>query len=195
MRIVITGAAGFIGSQTAHMLLKSGHEVVGIDSMTNYYDPLIKVARLSRLVQTSNFSFQKLDLAKDDCRDLFDRDTTVIHLAAQPGVRASWSEFESYASANVTATKHVLDAALDCGVPRVIYASSSSVYGNSSDYPTTETAPLEPMSPYAVSKLAGEQLCRLYASERGLHTTSLRYFTVYGRPSADISPPPYRSSA
>lgn len=180
MRIVITGAAGFIGSQTAHLLLSSGHDVIGIDSMTNYYDPLIKVARVAQLVQTSNFSFQKRDLAKDDCRDLLDQDTVVIHLAAQPGVRASWSEFESYANANVTATKHLLDAALECGVPRVIYASSSSVYGNSSDFPTTETAPLEPMSPYAVSKLAGEQLCRLYASERGLHTTSLRYFTVYG---------------
>ena len=179
MRFIITGATGFIGTTTALALLDAGHLVHGIDEMSDYYDPALKRMNLSALHEHSNFSFSPRDLTSG-CEDLFEGAEVVIHLAAQPGVRKSWLDFTSYARANVEATKHVLDLSLRFGVQRVVYASSSSVYGNATRYPTPESTQPSPSSPYAVTKLAGEQLCGVFALEHGLSTVSLRYFTVYG---------------
>lgn len=180
MRIIITGVAGFIGSTTAHHFLELGHSVIGIDSFTTYYDRAHKEQNLASLTPSEGFSFHQLDVAQDLLDPLFANADAVVHLAGQPGVRRSWMEFDSYLEANVKGTREVLDAALRHGIDRVVYASSSSVYGNASTYPTAEHHPTNPLSPYAVTKLAGEQLCSLYASERKLDTVSLRYFTVYG---------------
>jgi len=180
MRIVITGAAGFIGSTTSALLLDAGHDVVGIDSLTPYYNASLKQQSIADLLSRPRFSFFTHDVATE----LFDKALVgadaIIHLAGQPGVRRSWSEFDSYVHANVHGTKSVLDAAVRHQITRVVYASSSSVYGNAHIYPTPEDHPTAPQSPYAVTKLAGEQLCTLYSAERDLHTVSLRYFTVYG---------------
>lgn len=180
MRIIITGVAGFIGSTTAQHFLDHGHSVAGIDSFSNYYDQTCKQQNLAPLHTSERFIFHKLDVAQDLLDPVFASADAVVHLAGQPGVRRSWMEFDAYMTANVKGTREVLDAALRQGVSRVVYASSSSVYGDASTYPTPEDHPTNPLSPYAVTKLAGEQLCTLYASERSLNTVSLRYFTVYG---------------
>ena len=180
MRIVVTGAAGFIGSTTTQRLLRAGHSVDGIDSLSDYYSVEAKRSNLHSLVAHDNFNFHQLDIVDDLFDSVLSGADAVIHLAGQPGVRRSWSEFDAYVTANVEGTKAVLDAAVRHDIQRVVYASSSSVYGNASVYPTAESNALTPQSPYAVTKLAGEQLCALYATERGLSTVSLRYFTVYG---------------
>ena len=180
MRIIITGVAGFIGSTTAQHFLALGHSVTGIDSFTTYYDRARKEQNLALLQRDRAFTFHQLDVAQGLLDPVFAAADAVIHLAGQPGVRRSWMEFDTYLEANVKGTREVLDAALRHGIDRVVYASSSSVYGNATAYPTNEDHPTNPLSPYAVTKLAGEQLCTLYASERNLDTVSLRYFTVYG---------------
>lgn len=180
MRIVVTGVAGFIGSTTARHLLAAGHSVDGIDSLSNYYSVEAKQNNLHSLVASNNFTFHQLDIVDDLIDSALSGADAIIHLAGQPGVRRSWSEFNTYVAANVRGTKAVLDAALRHGIDKVVYASSSSVYGNATTYPTTEDQAPSPQSPYAVTKLAGEQLCTLYAAERQLQTVSLRYFTVYG---------------
>lgn len=180
MRIVVTGAAGFIGSTTTQHLLNAGHSVVGIDSLSGYYSVEAKHNNLHPLVASENFTFHQLDLANDLIDSVLASADAIIHLAGQPGVRRSWSDFDSYVAANVRGTKALLDAAIRHDIQRVVYASSSSVYGNASSYPTAESHPVSPQSPYAVTKLAGEQLCTLYGTERNLSTVSLRYFTVYG---------------
>ena len=180
MRIAITGAAGFIGSTTAALLLDAGHDVVGIDSLTSYYGTDTKKHNIAGLLTQPAFSFFTHDIATDLFDEALNGAEAIIHLAGQPGVRRSWAEFDSYVHANIQGTKSVLDAAVRHQIERVVYASSSSVYGNATVYPTSEDHPTAPQSPYAVTKLAGEQLCMLYASERELHTVSLRYFTVYG---------------
>lgn len=180
MKYIITGTAGFIGTTTALRLLSDGHEVCGIDSLTDHYDLEVKAANLSSLQRFSNFTFSQADLTTGGFEELFDGVDSVLHLAAQPGVRKSWLDFTTYARANIEATKHVLDLCLRFGVRRVVYASSSSVYGNATQYPTSEEQTPAPTSPYAVTKLAGEHLCRTFAAEHDLSTVSLRYFTVYG---------------
>lgn len=180
MRIAITGVAGFVGSTTAELLLVAGHHVVGIDSLTTYYDTKTKRRNIADLLAKPGFSFSTHDIAADLFDEVLVGVDAIVHLAGQPGVRRSWSEFDSYVYANVQGTKAVLDTAVRHQIGRVVYASSSSVYGNATNYPTAEDHPTAPQSPYAVTKLAGEQLCTLYASERNLHTVNLRYFTVYG---------------
>jgi nucleoside-diphosphate-sugar epimerase len=178
---LVTGAAGFVGSTVAARLLADGHDVVGVDAFTDYYDPRVKRANLQRLAHP-RFRLVEADLTAADLAPLLADAELVFHQAGQPGVRASWGKaFERYTLDNVHATQRLLESAIDAPrLRRFVYASSSSVYGDAERYPTTETDLPRPISPYGVTKLAAEHLCTLYARTRGLPTVSLRYFTVYG---------------
>lgn len=184
MRQVVTGSAGFIGRRVSSELLDAGHEVVGVDAFTDYYDPAIKRANAAWLARRPGYTGVELDLATGEPGDLdalFDGADAVIHLAGQPGVRLSWADgFGCYVERNVVASQRVLEAARRTGVPRLVLASSSSVYGNAPDYPTAETAPTRPFSPYGVTKLAMEDLAQAYVDNWRVPVVALRYFTVYG---------------
>jgi len=181
MNVVVTGAAGFIGSHLCEALCAAGVKVLGIDSLTDYYDPQEKMRNLADMAHLPGFSFASVDLRTGDLRTLLDGATVVFHQAGQPGVRMSWGEgFSDYCEHNVKATQRLLEAAKAVATPRLVYASSSSVYGNATSYPTKETDLPHPNSPYGVTKLAAEHLCLLYAANWALPTVSLRYFTVYG---------------
>jgi nucleoside-diphosphate-sugar epimerase len=181
VRAVVTGAAGFIGSHLAQSLLADGHEVLGLDCFTDYYPRAIKEANLAPLRDQRRFSFVEERLQDADLVRRFEGADTVFHLAAQAGVRASWGrDFAHYTEHNVLATQRLLEAALAAGRPRVVYASSSSVYGDGPSLPLREDGPCQPVSPYGVTKLAAEHLAVLYARNFGLPTVSLRFFTVYG---------------
>jgi nucleoside-diphosphate-sugar epimerase len=178
---VVTGAAGFIGSQLSETLIDAGYRVLGIDCFTNYYPRPAKWANLSKLMARDRFELIQADLRKASLNDLIEGADVVFHQAAQPGVRQSWAAgFAQYCSHNVLATQRLLEAAKQVGTPRLVYASSSSLYGNALTYPTRETDLPRPFSPYGVTKLAAEHLCQLYAANWGVPTVSLRYFTVYG---------------
>ncbi|WP_022878269.1 NAD-dependent epimerase/dehydratase family protein [Microbacterium sp. B19] len=181
MKALITGVAGFVGHTLAKRLLSEGHEVVGIDAITDYYDVSIKRANLAS-IPAEGFRFVEADLNDADLESLLDGVQWIFHQAGQPGVRKSWgSDFGIYTLANINATQRLLEAARNTpSLERFVYASSSSVYGNAERYPTEETDRPQPMSPYGVSKLAAEHLCSLYAENFGVPTVSLRYFTVYG---------------
>ena len=181
MRYVVTGSAGFIGRHVCSKLLDAGHEVVGVDAFTDYYDPALKRANAAWLARRSRYRGVELDLVAGSLDELFDGVDAVIHLAGQPGVRLSWADgFRSYVERNVTASQRVLEAVRRTGVPRLVLASSSSVYGNASPYPTAETSPTRPFSPYGVTKLAMEDLAWAYVENWRLPVVALRYFTVYG---------------
>jgi UDP-glucuronate 4-epimerase len=181
MRTVITGCAGFVGSHLAESVLRAGHEVIGIDCLTDYYDVELKRESVKLLNEQANFTFVEADMCSADLTDLLDGVAVVYHQAGQPGVRLSWSEqFPDYVGRNVIATQRLLEAAKQTRPDRIVFASSSSVYGNAAHYPTTEQALPQPHSPYGVTKLAAEHLCGLYAANWGLPTIALRYFTVYG---------------
>ncbi|MCG6926744.1 MAG: GDP-mannose 4,6-dehydratase [Acidobacteria bacterium] len=181
MKAVVTGAAGFIGSHLAESLLSDGTEVLGIDCFTDYYPRAAKEQNLAPLRDHEGFRLVEGRLQELDLGPLFDGADHVYHLAAQAGVRASWGrDFEHYTDHNVLASQRVLEAALAAGAPRVVYASSSSVYGEASDLPLREDGPCRPVSPYGVTKLAAEHLAVLYHRSYGLPTVSLRYFTVFG---------------
>ena len=178
---LVTGAAGFIGSHLAEALVARGHRVIGVDAFVDFYPRAFKEANLARLRQSPNFHLIESDLNTANLPKLLTGVDYVFHLAAQAGVRTSWGEgFASYVENNVLATQRLLEAAKQSGVRRVIYASSSSVYGNAAVQPAREDSPTAPISPYGVTKLAAEHLCRLYTTEHGLPTISLRYFTVFG---------------
>ena len=178
---LVTGAAGFIGSHLAEALAASGQRVIGVDAFVDFYPRALKESNLSALGQEPTFQFIETDLRTADLNQLLAGVDYVFHLAAQAGVRTSWGEgFASYVENNVLGTQRLLEAAKQNQVKRVIYASSSSVYGNAAVQPAREDSPTLPISPYGVTKLAAEHLCRLYATEHGLPTISLRYFTVYG---------------
>lgn len=178
---LVTGAAGFIGSTLVERLVDGGHQVRGVDALTEYYDPTWKAANLSGLAGDPRFTFVQADLRSASLRELLDGVEVVFHLAAQPGVRRSWAEFDVYVNDNVLATHRLLEAARQVStLRRFVYASSSSVYGNSARFPTREDDPTRPHSPYGVTKLAAEHLCSAYAANWKLPTVSLRYFTVYG---------------
>ena len=171
MRYVVTGAAGFIGSNLADTLVAAGHDVVGVDCFTDYYDPAEKEENARGL------DVQRLDLA-ETVLDL-DGVDGIFHLAAQAGVRSFGDVFPLYVRRNLLATHRVFESAAAAGV-RVVFASSSSVYGEAEAYPTSEAAVPQPISPYGITKLACEQLAHAYAGGFGLDAVVLRYFTVYG---------------
>jgi len=177
----VTGAAGFIGSHLAVRLAELGHEIVGVDCFLDYYPRVVKERNLRSLRGRSNVRLLEQDLSGAELAPLLAGVDWVFHLAAQAGVRASWGrDFAIYAIHNVLATQRLLEAARDAKVRRFVYASSSSVYGDTTDLPMREQSLPRPISPYGVSKLAAEHLCWLYWRSYGLPTVSLRYFTVYG---------------
>jgi nucleoside-diphosphate-sugar epimerase len=181
VRCLVTGAAGFIGSHLCERLVADGHEVVGVDCFLDYYPRPAKERNLEGLRRQASFRLQEIDLARADLGPVVERVDWIFHQAAQAGVRASWGrDFQIYTENNVFATQRLLEAARDASVGRFVYASSSSVYGDTSELPMREQNLPRPVSPYGVSKLAAEHLCWLYWRNFGLHTVSLRYFTVYG---------------
>ena len=181
MKAVVTGAAGFIGSHLASSLLADGFEVVGVDAFLDYYPRPAKERNLAPLRDHRAFRFVEGQVQHLDLREVLEGAAHVYHLAAQAGVRASWGrDFSLYTDHNVLATQRLLEAALEAGRPRIVYASSSSVYGDTKALPLREDSPCHPVSPYGVTKLAAEHLGHLYARNHGLPVTSLRYFTVYG---------------
>jgi UDP-glucose 4-epimerase len=182
MRLVVTGAAGFIGSHLCDRLLEAGHEVVGIDGYVPFYPREMKERNLAKAKASSNFTLHETLIEKAaDLPSLLKGASAIYHLAAQAGVRASWGDdFAGYVEHNVLGTQKLLEAAVRATVPRVIYASSSSVYGDAAELPLRESMALSPVSPYGVTKLAAEHLVHLYGKANDLSVTSLRFFTVYG---------------
>jgi nucleoside-diphosphate-sugar epimerase len=182
MTSIVTGAAGFIGSNLAEALLDQGETVIGIDSFNDYYSPALKWGNLDRFGTHPNFKLVEGDIQTLDWNRLLRGVDVIYHQAAQAGVRASWGHsFRAYTERNINATQVILEAAKDAtSLKRLVYASTSSVYGNAETLPTDETIPPQPVSPYGITKLATEQLCRLYHQNFGVPVCSLRYFTVYG---------------
>jgi nucleoside-diphosphate-sugar epimerase len=177
----VTGAAGFIGSHLTDRLLALGAEVVAIDSFDPYYDRAVKERNLASARAQSGFRLIEGDLLTTDLASLMGPETVVFHLAAQPGVRGSWGQqFDRYVRNNVLGTQRLLEAAVQVRPVRVLYAGSSSAYGDQPPGPCSETARPNPLSPYGVTKLAGEHLARLYWNAHGVPVTILRFFTVYG---------------
>ena len=181
MPYLVTGCAGFIGSHLCERLLGQGLRLAGVDCFTDYYAREIKEQNLKSFLKHPNFSFHPVDLNSAPLQELIKEVDGIFHLAAQPGVRASWGRsFEVYLQHNLLALQKLLEAAKEQGGPRIVFASSSSVYGDTDRFPTPETAAKQPLSPYGVTKLAGEALCDLYCKNYGLDIISLRFFTVYG---------------
>jgi UDP-glucuronate 4-epimerase len=184
MKILVTGAAGFIGSHTAQRLLARGYEVVGLDNLNEYYDVTLKQARLARLTAHSQFRFVKLDLVDQAAiAELFAREKfpRVVHLAAQAGVRYSLEDPHAYVRSNVTGTLNVLEGCRHNGVEHLVYASTSSVYGANTNMPfSVHDIADHPLSLYAATKRANELMAHNYSALFKLPTTGLRFFTVYG---------------
>lgn len=181
MKSLVTGVAGFIGSHLAERLLAEGHEVCGVDKFLDNYPRGFKEKNLARLRGDARFQFIEGDLAQIDLKELLRGSTYLFHLAAQPGVRSSWGrEFVRYTENNVLATQKLLEAAKEEKIKKFVYASTSSVYGDTEDLPMREEGRTCPVSPYGVSKLAAEHLCYLYWKAFAIPTVALRYFTVYG---------------
>ena len=181
MKALVTGAAGFIGSHLCERLLADGAEVTGLDSFTDFYSRDQKDRNLAGIRTAGRFRLVESAIADADLGALLDEVTHVFHLAAQAGVRKSWGrDFRVYTSNNVEATQLLLEACVGRPIERLVYASSSSVYGDEGELPMRETALPQPVSPYGVTKLAAEQLCHLYHANHGVPAVALRYFTVYG---------------
>jgi nucleoside-diphosphate-sugar epimerase len=181
MIALVTGAAGFIGSHLCEHLLASGDEVRAIDAFTDYYPRVCKEENISAARGDSGFMFVEGDLQDMCLTEMVDGVDVVYHLAGQPGVRASWgSDFELYVQRNLLATQRLLEACSLCPPAKLVYASSSSIYGDAIAYPVSEAACPRPISPYGVTKLAAEHLCGVYAATSSVPMASLRLFTVYG---------------
>ncbi len=179
MNVLVTGAAGFIGSHLSEALITRGHDVTGVDNFDPFYAREVKERNLSSLRKLGGFRFVEADVARDPMP--LDGVEAVIHLAAKPGVRPSLEDPGAYMEANVTATARLIDAARRVGIGRIVFGSSSSVYGNATPAPFAEDQPaVAPISPYAASKRAGELLAHAFAHLYPLRIMCLRFFTVYG---------------
>ena len=193
MKILVTGCAGFIGMHTSQYLLNQGHEVVGIDNLNDYYSPQLKFDRLKQIQNLKGFSFQKMDIVDADginklfIENAFDR---VVHLAAQAGVRYSIINPKAYIDSNITGFFNILEACRHNQIEHLVYASSSSVYGQNTKLPYSESDQVDhPVSLYAATKKSNELMAHSYSHLYGFASTGLRFFTVYGpwgRP--DMSP-------
>lgn len=181
MKCLVTGAAGFMGSHISERLIKDGHDVLGIDCFIDYYPRRLKEENLKGLLTSTNFTFIEKNILDLDLNSILNNIDYIFHQAAQAGVRASWGkDFKIYSDNNVLVTQILLEGSKGKGIKRFIYASSSSVYGDTKDIPMREDSYPLPVSPYGVTKLAGENLCYLYRKNFGIPVISLRYFTVYG---------------
>jgi UDP-glucuronate 4-epimerase len=188
-RALVTGAAGFIGSHLSTRLIDDGIEVRGVDCFSTHYDRPLKELNVASLMSEKRFQMIEADVALGKVPELIEEVDMVFHLAARPGVRDSWSDFIDYVHANVLATRALFDACAEARV-RVVFASSSSVYGDAAQLPVKEDIDLHPVSPYGATKAMTELLAGAYASSLGLDAVGLRYFTVYGpcqRPDMGLS--------
>lgn len=177
-RYLVTGAAGFIGSHLCEALLARGHAVAGLDAFIPYYPRPAKEKNLAGLRAQPRFAFHEADLRTADLAPYFAGCDAVFHLAAMPGLMKSWTDFQLYETCNISGTQRLLEAARAARIQQFIHISTSSVYGKEATQ--GEDAPLQPFSPYGITKLAAEHLCRAYAANFGLPFTILRYFSVYG---------------
>lgn len=185
---LVTGAAGFIGSHLCEALVSAGEWVTGVDDFNPYYDPAIKRRNVAGVAAHPAFSLIERDIngmGDDELDELVRNAGVIYHLAAQAGVRASWDDFNSYVTRNITLTHRLLESArrtMAAGgeLRRFVLASTSSIYGDAEDLPTSETSPPQPVSPYGVTKLAAERMALLYAANFGVPVVALRLFSVYG---------------
>lgn len=182
--VLVTGAAGFIGSHLCEDLLSQGHQVLGVDCFSDYYDPAVKKRNLGAVKSHANakhFNFLQGDLSQLNLEDILQKQEIIFHLAGEPGVRKSWGkDFSFYLDRNISLTQKLLESCKSKKIKRFVFASSSSVYGNCGDAVLRESDVCRPFSPYGVSKLAAENLCMLYHDNFGVPTVALRYFTVFG---------------
>jgi UDP-glucuronate 4-epimerase len=186
---LVTGAAGFIGSHLSSRLIDEGFDVLGVDCFSAHYDRPLKELNVASLMSGKHFDLFETDLALANLPELIEKVDIVFHLAARPGVRDSWSDFSDYVHSNINASRSMFDACAAAGV-RIVFASSSSVYGESAELPVGEEALLHPVSPYGATKVMTEVLAGAYAASLGLEAIGLRYFTVYGprqRPDMGLS--------
>ncbi len=178
MRILVTGVAGFVGSHLAEQLLVDGHEVIGLDSFTDYYARSIKERNLIGLLETDGFRFYELDLRDDQLEPALDGVEVVVNQAAMAGLMRSWTDFQSYASCNLLGVQRLIEAARSANVRRFLQISTSSVYGT--DAVGDEDVATQPVSPYGVTKLAAEKLLLAHVAVHGFPAAILRYFSIYG---------------
>lgn len=181
MKAVVTGCAGFIGSHLTERLLKKKYNIIGIDSFTDFYSKKIKEKNIKNFLEDKNFELKNIDIIEGNLKQIVSDADYVFHLAGQAGVRPSWGKnFEIYTRNNIDVTQKLLEAYIDSDIKKFVFASSSSVYGDTTNISMAENSQTRPISPYGVTKLAAENLCYLYWKNYKIPTISLRYFTVYG---------------